>query len=162
MNMDSFATADLLDNYPESEVLPLRLLSFGSLKKFCGKAMTVVAPEDNSFVRQTLEGKGEGRVLIVDGGGSMNCALLGDRLASLAIENNWQGIIINGCIRDSILIEDMPVGIKAIGTNPRKSEKRELGKVGEAIKISGIEIKTSSWVYSDSDGVIIAKKNLLT
>ena len=124
--------------------------------------MTVVAPEDNSFVRQTLEGKGEGRVLIVDGGGSMNCALLGDRLASLAIENNWQGIIINGCIRDSILIEDMPVGIKAIGTNPRKSEKRELGKVGEAIKISGIEIKTSSWVYSDSDGVIIAKKNLLT
>jgi len=160
--MNKFATADLLDDFPEAEVLPLRFLSYGSQPNFYGEAVTVIAPEDNSLVRQTLETEGNGKVLVVDGEGSLNCALLGDRLADLAIENNWHGVIINGCIRDSAVIKDMPIGIKAIGTNPRKSIKRGLGEVGTRIQIAGIQLETGSWVYADSDGVIIAKKNLLT
>ncbi|MEG3586547.1 MAG: ribonuclease E activity regulator RraA [Actinomycetota bacterium] len=160
--MNKFATADLLDDFPEAEVLPLSFLSYGSKPNFYGEAVTVIAPEDNSLVRQTLETEGNGKVLVVDGEGSLNCALLGDRLADLAIKNNWHGVIINGCIRDSAVIKDMPIGIKAIGTNPRKSIKRGLGEVGTRIQIAGIQLETGFWIYADSDGVIIAKKNLLT
>ncbi|HJM99381.1 MAG TPA: ribonuclease E activity regulator RraA [Acidimicrobiales bacterium] len=159
--MDLFATADLLDVFPEAEVLPLRFFSYGQRTKFYGETVTVIAPEDNTLVRQTLESEGHGKVLVVDGEGSLNCALLGDRLAALAIENNWHGVIINGCIRDSAVIQDMPIGIKAIGTNPRKSVKRGLGEVGTKMQIADIDINTGSWIYADSDGVIIAKKNLL-
>ncbi len=160
--MDIFATADLLDFFPEAEVLPIRFFSYGRRTKFYGEAVTVVAPEDNTLVRQTLESEGQGKVLIVDGKGSLNCALLGDRLATLAIDNNWHGVIINGCIRDSAVIQNMPIGIKAIGTNPRKSKKQGLGEVGARIQIADIQLNTGSWIYADSDGVIIAKKNLLT
>ena len=160
--MDIFATADLLDIFPEAEVLPLRFFSYGQQTQFYGEAVTVIAPEDNTLVRQTLESEGHGKVLVVDGEGSLNCALLGDRLAALAIENNWHGVIINGCIRDSSVIQGMPIGIKAIGTNPRKSVKRGLGEVGTKIQIADIQLDTGSWIYADSDGVIIAKKNLLT
>ena len=159
--MHLFATADLLDDHPEAEVLPLKLISYGNITSFFGETITVLAPEDNSFVRETLESNGKGKVLVVDGGGSLNCALLGDRLASLAIDNNWRGVLLNGCIRDSAIIKDMPIGVKALDTHPRKSEKRGLGKGGGPIEIAGIEIKTGVWIYADSDGVVISKDNLL-
>lgn len=162
MSMDTFSTADLLDDFPEADVLPIELASFGGKESFCGKAVTVTAPEDNSLVRETLETDGNNRILIVDGGGSRNCALLGDRLAQLAIDNNWAGVIIYGCIRDSAVITSMEIGVKALATNPRKSHKRGLGQVGGTIDISGTLIDNNSWLYADSDGVLVSNRDLLS
>ena len=100
------------------------LRDFGHSNPFRGQIATVRCFEDNSFVRKTLETDGRGRVLVVDGGASMRCALLGDKLAELAIDNEWEGVIVNGCIRDSEIIRKLHLGVKAIGTHPRKSEKK--------------------------------------
>lgn len=102
--MQSFSTADLLDEYPESIVLMENFVSYGEVSTFFGKAKTILAPEDNSLVRQALETKGNNQVLVIDGGASRACALVGDQLALLAIENEWAGIIVNGYIRDSAVL----------------------------------------------------------
>ncbi|MBC95839.1 hypothetical protein CL649_03110 [bacterium] len=159
--MQSFSTADLLDEYPESIVLMENFLSYGEVSTFFGKAKTIHAPEDNSLVRQSLETKGNNQVLVIDGGASRACALVGDQLALLAIENEWAGIIVNGYIRDSAVIAEMPIGIKALGTNPRKSIKRNRGEVDIQLTIAQIPIKPGIWIYSDPDGVIISEHNLL-
>ncbi len=159
--MQSFSTADLLDEYPESIVLMENFLSYGEVSTFFGKAKTIHAPEDNSLVRQSLETKGNNQVLVIDGGASRACALVGDQLALLAIENEWAGIIVNGYIRDSAVIAEMPIGIKALGTNPRKSIKRNRGEVDIQLTIAQIPIKPGIWIYSDPDGVIISEQNLL-
>ena len=159
--MQSFSTADLLDEYPEAIVLMDNFLSYGEVSTFFGKAKTIHAPEDNSLVRRALETKGNNQVLVIDGGASRACALIGDQLALLAIENQWAGIIVNGYIRDSAVIAGMPIGIKALGTNPRKSVKRNRGEVDVQLTIAQIPIKPGSWIYSDADGVIISEHNLL-
>ena len=159
--MQSFSTADLLDEYPEAIVLMENFLSYGEVSTFFGKAKTIHAPEDNSLVRRALETKGNNQVLVIDGGASRACALIGDQLALLAIENQWAGIIVNGYIRDSAVIAEMPIGIKALGTNPRKSVKRNRGEVDVQLTIAQIPIKPGSWIYSDADGVIISEHNLL-
>ena len=159
--MQSFSTADLLDEYPEAIVLMENFLSYGEVSTFFGKAKTIHAPEDNSLVRRALETKGNNQVLVIDGGASRACALIGDQLALLAIENQWAGIIVNGYIRDSAVIAGMPIGIKALGTNPRKSVKRNRGEVDVQLTIAQIPIKPGSWIYSDADGVIISEHNLL-
>ncbi len=136
-------------------------VSYGEVSTFFGKAKTIVAPEDNSLVRQALETKGNNQVLVIDGGASRACALVGDQLALLAIENEWAGIIVNGYIRDSAVIAEMPIGIKALGTNPRKSIKKNRGEVDIQLTIAQIPIKPRSWIYSDADGIIISEHNLL-
>ena len=159
--MHSFSTADLLDEYPESIVLMENFLSYGEVSTFFGRAKTIHAPEDNSLVRQALETKGNNRVLVIDGGASRACALVGDQLALLAIENGWAGIIVNGYIRDSAVIAEMHIGIKALGTNPRKSIKKNRGEADIELTIGQIPIKPGNWIYSDADGVIISEHNLL-
>ena len=159
--MQSFSTADLLDEYPDSIVLMENFLSYGEASAFFGKAKTVHAPEDNSLVRQALETKGNNQVLVIDGGASRSCALVGDQLALLAIENDWAGIVVNGYIRDSAVIAEMPIGIKALGTNPRTSVKRNRGEVDIQLTIAQIPIKPGIWLYSDADGIIISERNLL-
>ncbi len=159
--MQSFSTADLLDEYPESNVLMENFLSYGEVSIFFGRAKTIHAPEDNSLVRQALETEGNNQVLVIDGGASRACALVGDQLALLAIENEWAGIIVNGYIRDSAVIAEMPIGIKALGTNPRKSIKKNRGEADIELTIAQIPIKPGNWVYSDADGVIISEHNLL-
>ncbi|MBT95766.1 MAG: hypothetical protein CL431_07350 [Acidimicrobiaceae bacterium] len=159
--MQSFSTADLLDNHPDSIVLMEDFLSFGKIKSFFGRTKTIHAPEDNSLVRQVLKTKGNNQVLVVDGCASRACALIGDQLALLAIKNEWAGIIVNGYIRDSAVISEMPIGIKALGTNPRKSVKKNRGEIDIELNISQIAIKPGLWIYSDPDGIIIAKENLL-
>tara|TARA_Y100001970_G_scaffold26119_1_gene31306 strand:+ start:6015 stop:6503 length:489 start_codon:yes stop_codon:yes gene_type:complete len=159
--MQSFSTADLLDEYPESIVLMENFLSFGEVLTFFGKAKTIHAPEDNSLVRQALETKGNHQVLVIDGGASRACALVGDQLALLAIENEWAGIIVNGYIRDSAVIAEMPIGIKALGTNPRKSTKKNRGQADIQLTIAQVPIRPGSWIYSDADGIIISEHNLL-
>ena len=159
--MQSFSTADLLDEYPESIVLMENFLSFGEVLTFFGKAKAIHAPEDNSLVRQALETKGNHQVLVIDGGASRACALVGDQLALLAIENEWAGIIVNGYIRDSAVIAEMPIGIKALGTNPRKSTKKNRGQADIQLTIAQVPIRPGSWIYSDADGIIISEHNLL-
>ena len=159
--MHSFSTSDLLDEYPESIVLMENFLSYGEVSTFFGRAKTIHAPEDNSLVRQALETEGNNQVLVIDGGASRACALVGDQLALLAIENGWAGIIVNGYIRDSAVIAEMHIGIKALGTNPRKSIKKNRGEADIELTIGQIPIKPGNWIYSDADGVIISEHNLL-
>lgn len=130
-------------------------------KAFSGKINTLELFEDNSFVRKQLESNGKGKVLVVDGGASLRCALVGDKLAELAITNKWEGIIVNGCIRDSYLINQMHIAIKAINTGPVKSIKRNIGKMNIPVNFSGVTFIPGQFVYSDNDGVLISKKSLL-
>ena len=155
-------TADLWDEHATAlKVLQLELQNYGGKTAFCGKIVTLKVYEDNSYVRKTLEENGEGKVLIVDGGGSKRCALVGDNIASLANENGWEGIIIYGCIRDSKVIKTMDVGIKAIGTCPVKSRKQNVGSKGETLLIGGTEIVSGNYVYSDEDGVLLSSEKLV-
>jgi regulator of ribonuclease activity A len=157
-----FTTADLWDEHHEhlSCVEPI-FYSFGKKKAFSGKITTLKLFEDNSFVRKQLESNGKGKVLVVDGGASLRCALFGDKLAELAITNKWEGIIVNGCIRDSYLINQMDIAIKAINTSPVKSIKRNIGKMNIPVNFSGVTFIPGQFVYSDNDGVLISKKSLL-
>ena len=128
---------------------------YGGYRAFEGRVSTVRCFEDNSLVREAVGQAGEGRVLVVDGGASMNCALLGDTLARLARENDWAGVVVNGCIRDSAIIADMPFGVKALATHPKKSEKRGSGERDVAVNFAGVVIKPGDYIYCDSDGILV-------
>lgn len=155
-------TADMWDEHHEElRVLNLELKSFGRKSSFFGEIVTLKVYEDNSYVRKTLQDSGKGKVLIIDGGGSRRCALIGDNIAQLAIDNEWEGIILYGCIRDSKVINDMPVGIKALGTCPAKSIKRNVGLVGEDLIIEGTKIVQGEYAYSDEDGVLLSESKLI-
>ncbi|RME33742.1 MAG: ribonuclease E inhibitor RraA, partial [Gammaproteobacteria bacterium] len=124
----SFATADLYDAHEDRLQVALPIFrDYGGRRRFCGPISTVKAFEDNTLVRAALEEPGEGRVLVVDAGGSLRCAMVGDNLAQLGIDNGWSGIVVHGCIRDSGPIGEMAIGVKAMATNPRKSVKRGEG-----------------------------------
>lgn len=125
------------------------------MQKFAGQIATVRCFEDNTEVRATLSTPGEGRVLVVDGGGSLNRALLGDNIAQLAIDNNWAGVIVHGAIRDSAEIAEMAIGVKALGTNSQKSRKEGLGVTNVNLVIGGIEFIPGEYVYSDADGIVV-------
>lgn len=133
---------------------------FGGVKRFSGPATTIKCFENNPLVRQALGEPGEGRVLVVDGGGSMRCALLGDNLAGMAVENGWSGIIINGCLRDSEDIAKMKVGVKAIAPHPVKSSKRDPGMRDVPVSFAGISVKPGDWVYADMDGILVSEDKL--
>jgi regulator of ribonuclease activity A len=157
-----FTTADLGDEHGTllSCVDPI-FNHFGNKKTFSGKISTLKLFEDNSLVRQQLELDGKGKVLVIDGGGSLRCALVGDQLAALAIRNNWEGIIVNGCIRDSELINSMNIGIKALNTCPIKSVKRNQGEVNIPVKFGGVTFISDDSIYVDADGILISIRNLL-
>lgn len=157
-----FTTADLWDEYAELLFCADPIFqAFGGKKTIFGKITTLKLFEDNSLVRQQLESEGKGKVLVIDGGGSLRCALVGDRLAALAIQNNWSGIIVNGCIRDSELINNMDVGIRALKTCPVKSIKRNSGEKDVSIKFGGVTFIPNQFVYADSDGILLSQQNLL-
>ena len=116
--------------------------------------------ENNPLVRKALEEQGRGRVLVVDGGGSKRCALLGDNIAAMAVENGWSGIIIHGCLRDSDDISKMALGVKALATHPLKSSKRDAGLRDVPVSFAGVNFKPGDWVYADKDGVLVAGEEL--
>lgn len=151
-------TADLYDKHPYVFVADPIFTSYGSIHTFDGKIVTVKVYDDNVLVRQALEKPGAGRVLVVDGAGSLQTALLGDRLASLAISNEWAGIIIYGCIRDAAEIASLPIGIKALNTTPRKSYKRGIGETDVVVYFAGIAFVPGHYVYADTDGMIVSYK----
>lgn len=155
--MTDYKTADLCDRYPDavSIAAPGRMRDFGGKKTFGGVIETVKCFEDNSFVRRTLETNGSGKVLIVDGDGSMRCALLGDMLAALAIKNRWRGVVVNGCIRDSQLIGELPIGVKALAANPLKSVKNNVGEQNVTVEFCGLRFIPGQWLFADVDGIVI-------
>lgn len=155
-------TADIWDAYSdELTLLNLDLRSFGKKQSFGGKVETLKVYEDNSYVRKVLGQTGEGKVLVIDGGGSRRCALIGDNIAKLAMDNGWEGILLYGCIRDSSVINEMEVGIKALGTCPVKSIKRNVGIAGEVLLIAGTKVEVGQYIYADTDGVLIANRKLV-
>ncbi|WP_305906638.1 ribonuclease E activity regulator RraA [Methylomarinum sp. Ch1-1] len=159
----SLATADLCDQFSEQENFQIAeptFQAFGKNKAFNGQITTMKVFEDNSLVRKTLEEKVDNRVLVIDGGGSRRCALLGDNLAGLACRNGWQGIIVYGCIRDSAAINQLPIGIRALSTHPLKSHKRGLGDRDVMINFAGIHFKKDQYLYADEDGIIVSDANL--
>ena len=127
---------------------------------FCGPIVTLKVFEDNSLVRAVLEEPGDNRVLVVDGGGSMRCALLGDQLAELAEENDWAGVVVNGCIRDSAAISEIEVGVKALGVHPLKSVKRGIGERDIPVRFAGVNFIPGHHLYADEDGLIVSEKPL--
>ena len=157
-----FTTADLWDTHNESLICVDPIFNhFGNKKMFSGQITTLKLFEDNSLVRKQLESDGKGKVLVIDGGASLRCALVGDQLAALAIQNNWKGIIINGCIRDSHLINLMDIGIRALNTCPVKSIKRNIGEIDIPVKFGGVTFILQDYIYVDLDGILVSKRNLV-
>lgn len=157
----SFATADLYDEYEEDLQIATPMFNdYGGNKQFSGPASTVKVFEDNSLVRATLEEPGEGKVLVVEGGASLRCALLGDMLAELGVKNNWVGVIVYGCIRDSAMIAKMNIGVKALNTNPRKSVKKGVGDRDVAVTFADVTINAGDYIYADEDGFVVATSKL--
>ena len=153
----SHATADLCDAHADAvRVVGPILHDFGGRSEFCGPIVTLRALEDNSVVRATLETAGQGAVLVVDGGGSQRCALVGDKLAQLAIDNGWAGLIIYGCVRDSTQLKEMPLGIKALGVCPRRSRKLGHGEREVPVTFGGVLFEPGAYVYADGDGIVVS------
>lgn len=151
-------TADLVDVYGDRlDSISLQFRRFGRTNRFAGPVVTVKCREDNALLKRTLADHDDpvGRVLVIDGGGSLRTALVGDLIAGIAVERGWAGLIVNGAIRDSVAIDALPIGIKALGTNPRKSGKTGAGQVDVAVVIDGVIIRPGQVVHSDEDGVVI-------
>ncbi len=156
-----FNTADICDRNDDIQIGNPIFKSYGKNKRFCGAIRTVTAIEDNSYVKNLVEEKVDGDVMVVEGKASTKCALLGDNLAMKAFENGWSGFIINGCIRDSEIINNIPIGIKAINTIPIKSQKNDIGEYSKELNFANINFKEGEYVYSDPDGIIVLKKQLV-
>ncbi len=143
------------------DILDINLKSYGALEKFYGRIVTVECPEDNSKLKELVHQEGNMNVIFVQGFGNRNVALLGDQLASKAIENNWSGIIINGCVRDIEILRNLKIGIFAIGACPKKSLKDNKGKMGSDFFINDIKIFNGHWVYCDLNGILLSEDNKL-
>ncbi len=159
--MKPIHTADLCDEFgDEVHIAEPGFRAFGKRRSFAGPVVTLNVFEDNTLVRQALDMPGDGRVLVVDGGASVRCALIGGNLASLAAQNGWQGIIVNGCVRDSHEINAIEIGVRAIGTCPRKSKKQGKGKTNTTLFFAGVKIAPGDYLYADEDGFLIAERAL--
>ena len=156
-DIPSPATADLIDDH--EAVLtscPLQFRNLGGRARFNGAIRTLKVFEDNALVKSTLSAPGHGAVLVIDGGGSLNRALVGDVIAGLAGANGWAGIVINGAIRDSLAISTLDLGLKAIGSNPAKSAKTGAGEADVTVTFGGVDFTPGQWLYSDEDGIVVA------
>jgi regulator of ribonuclease activity A len=156
-------TTDLCDDFADKVriAVPGMLKDFGGRKTFSGKIHTVKCFENNPFVKKALEENGEGKVLVVDGGASVKCALLGDMLGEIAVKNKWNGIILNGCIRDSAALGKLDLGVKALCAFPLKSGKKNEGQEKVPVHFAGIDFNPGEYIYCDEDGVIVSKDELM-
>lgn len=153
-------TTDLSDAHPEVQVGEPLLRHFGGVSAFGGPIETLKVFEDNALVRTILDEPGAGRVLVVDGGGSLRCALLGDQLGALAARNGWAGVVIYGCVRDTADLAHTPLGVLALAPHPRKSVKRGEGARGGTLHIAGLTLTPGHYLYADADGVIVSERQL--
>jgi regulator of ribonuclease activity A len=154
------ATADLYDAYPHAASCDTPFRSFGQRRSFAGKIRTVRSFHDNVLLKDLLSRPSPGEVLVVDGGGSLHCALIGDMIAALGMKSGWAGVIVHGAIRDSVAIDAMDFGIKALATNPRKSTKNGDGLVDVAVQFGNVTFVPGYWLYSDEDGILVSPTEL--
>lgn len=152
---NNFICADLMDIAPHTQSCETAFQSYGKRQRFCGRIRTVKVFQDNGLVRRLSETPSDGEVMVVDGGGSHYSALMGDRLATKAMNNGWAGVVIYGVIRDSAAINELDFGVKALGTNPRKSPTEYQGELDVTIGFGGISFATGQYLYSDEDGVLV-------
>ncbi len=157
---EEFATTDLCDAHPQVQTAEPIFRHFGGLRRFAGPVATAICLEDNSRVREAVSEPGQGRVLVVDGGGSVRCALLGDLLADKAVSNGWAGVIVNGCVRDSARLGELQLGVLALATHPRRSEKRGHGERDVGVRFAGVTFHPGDWVYADEDGLLVSGERL--
>jgi len=154
-------TCDISDAlHPQVQYLEPGYQSFGAKTSFSGLIQTVKCFEDNSLVRERVFSDGSGCVLVVDAGGSKRCAMLGDMLAAKAVENGWQGVVMYGLIRDTVDINQMDIGVKALGAYPLKSVKKGVGEIDIEVTFSGVTFTPGEYLYADEDGVITVKEKL--
>jgi regulator of ribonuclease activity A len=154
-------TVDLCDQHAaELQVAVPIFRNYGGKIAFCGPISTVQVHEDNVLVRAALEEPGAGRVLVVDGGGSLRCALVGDQLAALGLGNGWAGIVINGCIRDVATLAELSFGVKALAANPLRSAKHGAGARDVPVGFAGLTCTPGQYLYADEDGIIVAQRPL--
>lgn len=153
-------TPDICDDHPSVAVLDPLFSNFGGLDAFYGPIRTVKCFEDNSLVKQAVAEPGEGAILVVDAGGSMRCAMLGDMLAEQAAGNGWAGIVMYGCVRDVDILVTLELGIQALTSHPRKSEKRGEGQRDIDVTFAGVTVRPGQWLYADNNGILIADERL--
>lgn len=157
----SVKTADICDRFPESvEVCEPMFASYGSVDGFDGRVSTVKVYEDNVLVREALEDLAPASVLVVDGGGSRRCALLGDKLASIAASRGLAGIVINGCVRDSRELAEIGVGVLALASHPYRSKKEGKGERDVPVNFGGVTWTPGQYLYADNDGIVLAAEKL--
>jgi regulator of ribonuclease activity A len=157
----SLKTADLVDAHgKELRSCDTQFRQFGGRTRFFGKVRTLKTFEDNALIKQTLGCPGEGAVLVIDGQASMRCALVGDIIGGMAVQNGWAGLVIFGVIRDSVALGQLKLGIKALGSNPWRSAKQGGGELDVPVSFGGCEFRPGSWVYSDEDGLLSSDRAL--
>ena len=159
--MSMISTPDLSDEAPAARAIELQFGNYGAIRQFGGQVVTIKCHEDNSLVKQCVEEPGEGRVIVVDGGGSMRRSLLGDMLAEKAAASGWAGLVINGVIRDVDQIGETALGVQALGTCPVKTEKLGMGQRDVTVNVGGVDIAPGDYIYADNNGVIVSTTPLL-
>jgi len=159
--MQHYVTPDLCDAYPDLvQVLEPMFSNFGGRDSFGGQIVTLKCFEDNSLVKEQVELDGKGKVLVVDGGGSLRCALLGDMLAEKAAKNGWEGLVVYGCVRDVDILIQTGVGVQALASHPKKSNKRGVGELNVPVTFAGVTFRPGEYVYADNNGVIVSPSPL--
>ncbi|WP_328189111.1 ribonuclease E activity regulator RraA [Marinobacter sp. OP 3.4] len=153
-------TPDICDDYPEVQVVEPGFQNFGGIDAFGGEVVTVKCFEDNSVVKEQVGKPGNGCVMVVDGGGSKRAALLGDMLAEKAAANGWAGLIIYGCIRDVDVIRKTELGVQALATHPRKTDKKGIGDLNVPVTFGGVTFRPGQYVYADNNGIVVSEKKL--
>lgn len=154
----TIATADLYDERGDAlDSLALQLLDIGGRAAFDGPIRTIRCHRDNALVKATLATPGDGAVLVIDGGGSLESALVGDLIAASAVENGWAGLIVHGAIRDRVAIGALDLGVKALGSNPRKSAKAGIGELDVPVEIAGVVFRPGAHVWADADGILVER-----
>lgn len=154
----NFATADLYDQHGEDlQSVTTQMISVGAVAKFSGPIRTVHCFESNVEVKELVATPGEGAVLVVDGQGSMNRALLGDNVARTAMENGWAGVVVNAPVRDRVELGTLQIGIKALGTNPRKSTPNDMGRVDVTVTFGGVTFRPGKMLWADEDGILVER-----
>lgn len=156
MTIEPRATADLVDDIgPDVRSCDLQFTQYGGRTQFAGPISTVRCFEDNALLKSVLSTPGDGGVLVIDGDGSVHTALVGDLIAELGRSNGWSGLIVNGAVRDATTLRTLDIGIKALGTNPRKSSKTGAGLHNGAVEFGGVVFVPGETVYSDEDGIVV-------
>lgn len=152
----TFTTCDLFDADETLQSVSLQLLNLGGHTRFSGPVRTIRCHRDNGLVKSTLNSAGGGAVLVVDGGGSLESALMGDMIAAAAVANGWAGVVVNGAIRDRVALAGLELGVKALGSNPRKSAKDGVGETEVVLEFGGVVFTPGAMLWSDEDGILVA------